>query len=127
MDDNIKQSDRFQLLTIRVPEASSFVLYSYKNMDYDSFINTLDEDIRILNIYCDSEEGDSNFAAQDTLEFLRGFYQYINGQISSKSPYFKNLSYRIPQTGKLLVDEMVSIYDEIVAKSNGEEATRNQH
>lgn len=119
MNDNIKQSDRFQLLTIRVPEASSFVLYSYKNMDYNTFINTLEEDIHILNIYCYSEEGDSNFAAKDTLEFLRGFYQYTKGQISSKSAYFKNLSYRIPQTGKLLVDEMVCIYDEIVAESNG--------
>lgn len=88
-------------------------------MDYDTFMSTLNEDIRILNIYCDSEEGDSNYAAQDTLEFLRGFYQYVNGQISPKSSYFKNLSYRIPATGKLLLDEMVSIYDEIVAKSNG--------
>ena len=77
------------------------------------------EDYECIKSYVASEEGNTNAKASTFEDFLKEFLFYIQGGGYSWPANFHYIDYT--WNGKKLSEEMVRVYAEIVAKSNGEE------
>ena len=105
------------------------LLNRYKNIPLEDLNDFVGEDLICMKEFHANSTGIDHAKASTFVDFLKEFKFYVQGGGTTFPANFKDINYR--QTygeRKLLSEEMIRIYGEIVEKSNGKtSATTNQH
>ena len=100
------------------------LLYRYRKISLEELNEFVGEDLICMKEFHENSTGIDHAKASTFVDFLKEFKFYVQGGGSIFPANFKYIDYR--QTygeGKLLSEEMVRIYGEIVENSNGKKST----